>query len=256
MMSDETVMGSGIGSGAQDEDRLPWLEAVDDEDAAEGISVARLFAVVVVALAVIGLVIGGIFWLRERHTVASGDGELIAAAPGDYKVRPDDPGGMKVEGTGDVAYNVSEGGEAAGSINFDNQPEAPVQMTQEMVPAPAKKLATAPAQAVTANVANGSKLPVTTRKPVVAVARASASDAVAAGAGVIQLGAFSTTDAADKAWNSLTSRHPPLKAMAKQVVPATVNGASVYRLRASAGAEAVAMCAALKAVGASCNVVN
>lgn len=255
MMSDETVMGSGIGSGAQDEDRLPWLEAVDDEDAAEGISVARLFAVVVVALVVIGLVIGGIFWLRQRHTVATGDGEMIAAPPGDYKVQPDDPGGMKVEGTGDVAYNVSEGGEAAGSINFDNQPEAPVQLTPEAA-APAKKVATAPAQAVTAKVANGSKLPETKPKPVMAMAKAVATGAVAGGSGVIQLGAFSTTDAADKAWNSLTSRHPPLKAMAKQVVPATVNGASVYRLRASAGTEAVAMCAALKAVGASCNVVN
>lgn len=256
MMSDETVMGSGIGSGAQDEDRLPWLEAVDDEDGAEGISASRLFAVVVVALAVIGLVIGGIFWLRQRSTVAGGDGDLIAAAPGDYKVRPDDPGGMKVEGTGDVAYNVSEGGEAAGSINFDNQPEAPVQLAQEVRPVPAKKVATAPAQAVTANVANGSKLPVTKPKPVVAAAKPLATGAMAGDSGMIQLGAFSTTDAADKAWNSLTSRHPPLKAMSKQVVPATVNGASVYRLRASAGTEAAAMCAALKAVGASCNVVN
>ena len=57
---------------SDDEDRLPWLEPVDDYDDEEGISIARLIGAVVVGLVALGLVIGGIFWLRNRE--ASGDG--------------------------------------------------------------------------------------------------------------------------------------------------------------------------------------
>lgn len=243
-------------SAALDEERLPWLQAVDDEDEEDGVPAARLIAGVIGALLVIGLIIGGIFWLKQRSAVTHGDGELIAAAEGDYKVRPADPGGMKVEGTGDVAYNVSEGGEAAGSINLDNQPEAPVQPVVPSAAAPAPKPAVAPAASVTAKVAGGTRLPPVPAKPVVAAKVAPVDATATTGSGTIQLGAFSTTDAADKAWNALTLRHPALKAMGKQVVPATINGATVYRLRTSAGAEAGATCAALKSTGASCNIIN
>jgi hypothetical protein len=265
-MTDENPNGMEV----QDEDRLPWLEAVDNDDEDEGISPSRLIAGVIGALLAIGLIIGGVFWLKERNARASGDGELIAAAEGDYKVRPDEPGGMKVDGTGDVAYNVSEGGEASGSINLDNQPEAPVKVPGQVTNADAAMAAAKPVNpagtSVTAKVAGGEKLPPPLPKPMTPVVKKPVATAVVAPAptaagtggagGTIQLGAFSSADSADKAWNSLTSRHAALKAMGKQVVTATVNGATVYRLRASAGANAAQTCATLKAAGASCNVVK
>lgn len=251
-MSDRTFAGSA----AHDEDRLPWLEAVDDEDAPDGIPPMRLLLGLVIALAIVGIAAGGVFWFKAHSELAGGDGQLIKALPGDYKIPPDNPGGMKVEGTGDVAYNVSEGGEAAGSINLDNQPEAPVQMASEQHSATTDKPAPVPARKVTASVAAGSKLPLPRPKPVAAPSGATGANLGATSTGTIQLGAFSTSEAADKAWNSLARRHPPLKDMTKDVVPATVNGGTVYRLRAHAGDGAVATCTALRAVGASCNLVN
>jgi hypothetical protein len=251
-MSDRTFAGSA----AQDEDRLPWLEPVDDEDAPEGIAPMRLLLGLLVALTIVGAAAGGIFWFKARSDLSGGDGQLIKAPPGDYKVPPDHPGGMQVEGTGDVAYNVSEGGEAAGSINLDNQPEAPVQIAAEQHPAATDKPSPAPAHKVTASVAAGSKLPSPRPRSVTAASGAAGANLGATSTGTIQLGAFSTSEAADKAWNSLARRHPPLKDMTKDVVPATVNGGTVYRLRAHAGEGAAATCTALRAVGASCNLVN
>src|SRR5204863_3761158 len=81
------------------EDRLPWLEAVEEEDA-EGPSIAKLVAAIVIGLVAIGVIVGGLFWLGNRGQDATG--EVIAAPQGDYKVRPADPGGMNVSGEGDV----------------------------------------------------------------------------------------------------------------------------------------------------------
>ena len=51
---------------------------------------------------VVAAVIFGIYWFKQ-HQATDGNGALIAAQEGDYKVKPDDPGGMKVAGEGDTA---------------------------------------------------------------------------------------------------------------------------------------------------------
>ncbi|HWT12493.1 MAG TPA: SPOR domain-containing protein, partial [Allosphingosinicella sp.] len=110
-----------------EEDRLPWLEAVEEEDEREGPSVAKLVGAILIGLVAIGLIVGGLFWLGNRDGAGgSGDGELIAAPEGDYKVRPDDPGGMNVAGEGDTAYAASEGAEPKGRLNTQAVPERPV----------------------------------------------------------------------------------------------------------------------------------
>jgi hypothetical protein len=84
---------------ALEEDRLPWLEAVEEDDEKEGPGAAKLIAFVVIGLVAIGLIVGGIFWMGNRErTPEGGEPEVIAAAEGDYKVKPSDPGGMKAEG--------------------------------------------------------------------------------------------------------------------------------------------------------------
>jgi hypothetical protein len=112
---------------AVDEDRLPWLEAVDDEDADEGVSPGKMMALIVAALVALGIVVGGVWALRSKSAPGNvADPTLIAAAEGDYKVKPDAPGGMKVEGKGDSAFATSEGAEATGKIDTNALPEAPV----------------------------------------------------------------------------------------------------------------------------------
>ncbi len=82
----------------RDEDRLPWLETVD-EDYDQGPSVLRVVLMVVLGLAIIAAAIFGYYWYQQ-HQGADGNGALIVAQEGDYKVKPDDPGGLKVEGEG------------------------------------------------------------------------------------------------------------------------------------------------------------
>jgi hypothetical protein len=73
----------------------------------------------------------------------------------------------------------------------------------------------------------------------------------------IQLGAYASTVKADTAWKLLSGRFPQVAALNKAVVNATVGGKAIYRLRASGSSEQTrAACAALRAAGESCLVVN
>ena len=64
-------LGRGMG-GAADEDRLPWLEPVEDEGGDEGVSAGRLVAGLVVALVALGLIVGGVYWLKQRADGSAG----------------------------------------------------------------------------------------------------------------------------------------------------------------------------------------
>jgi hypothetical protein len=231
-----------------DEDRLPWLEAVDDEDN-ERVSTAKLAGFVVAALLALGLVIGGVWLLRHHGAAPTGDGKLIAAQPGDYKVRPDAPGGMKVEGQGDSAFAASEGAEANGKIDLNATAETPVASGKAGLAtatgAPAAKVAT------TTMPASGGKL--VAAPPTKA---ASNGGAAAASGTLVQLGSFNSDAQASAAWVRLTKRFAYLSPLTKSVESATVDGATFYRLRANAGGDAGTICGKLKVAGENCLVVN
>ena len=75
---------------------------------------------------------------------------------------------------------------------------------------------------------------------------------------VVQLGAFSSEEAAAKAWINLTKRFAYLSGLNKSVSPATVDSGKVYRLRAVAGttANAQSLCGKLRVAGENCVVVR
>jgi len=113
----------------RDEDRLPWLETVD-EDYNDGPSILKIGLFVMLGLFLVAASILGFYWYKTRE-VPTGTGELIAALEGNYKVKPDSPGGMKVEGEGDTAFATSEGkGASNGSIDLKAVPEAPMPAKQ------------------------------------------------------------------------------------------------------------------------------
>jgi SPOR domain len=233
--------------GVRDEaDRLPWLEAVEDEE--EGVSTGKLAAFLIAAVLALGAVIGGVAWLRSQQPGMQGDGKLIAAAEGDYKVRPDAPGGMKVEGQGDTAFKASEGAAPKGKIDLNAISETPVAGTKAPKlngpAAPMGKSATAPMPA------NAGKL--VAAPPAAPVVRPAA---VGRG-GLVQLGAFSTEAKANQTWVSLAKRYAYLAPLAKSVETAQVGGGTVYRLRANAGGDAGTVCGKLRVAGESCMVVN
>jgi cell division septation protein DedD len=247
-----------------DEDRLPWLEAVEDEDDEPGVGAGKLIAALIAGLIALGLVVGGIFWMRDRGDAggAPGDGELIAAPEGNYKEAPSAPGGMEVEGTGDVAYPASEGADVNSTIDLTAIPEAPVTEPHapaviEPVPAAAsvKTVALPKSTAAVAAV----KAPVVPKpapaRPAPALVAAPVETAPA-GTGTIQLGAFSSEAKANAAWKSLSGRFSFLGGLSSSVTPVSAGGSTLYRLRSGAGADAKGVCAKLKVAGESCVVVN
>ena len=222
--------------GVEDDDRLPWLEAVDEEEDGEGPSVLKLIVAVLIGLAAIGGIVGGAFWLMNRDEgPAAGEAELIKAQEGAYKVRPDDPGGMTVEGEGDTAFAASAGEDNKGAIDTSKLPEAPVTGAQPKQAQPQPK-AEEPLL----------KAPAPTNEP----------PATPAGGGAtIQLGAFSSQAGANNAWKALSGRFKYLAPLSHSIVPVTTGGRTLYRLRAS-GPEARNLCGRLRVAGESCVVVD
>ncbi len=267
--------------GGGDEDRLPWLEPVEDEQPETGVGAGKLIAAVIVALVAIGLVIGGIFWLREGSGPGElpGDGDLIAAPAGDYKVPPAQAGGMAVQGEGDATFAASQGVPVDAAIDISKQPEAPMAgnarsaepvrttplpaSTAAPATVPALKPAPAPVKTATAPTAKPTPVePVKVApKPVPAkpVEVAKPAEKPATGGGpTVQLGAFGSEAKANAAWAGLAGRFPALKSLSHSVTLAEVGGKKLYRLRASAGsgAKASSVCRALTSAKEPCNVVG
>ena len=226
-------------------DRLPWLEAVEEDDGGDGPSALKLIVAVLIGLAAIGGIVGGLFWLGNRSAgPGTGPSEVatLKAPPGAYKVRPDNPGGMNVQGEGDTSFAASAGAEPKGQINTNAVPEAPVSRNmpaaQPAAPAQPQQQAAKPAPAPAP------------AKPAPAPATPAPAPA-AAGGGSIQLGAFSSQAGAEKAWKAMSGRFSYLAPLSHNVVPVTAGGRTLYRLRAG-GAGAADVCGRLRVAGETC----
>jgi len=225
-----------------DEERLPWLEPAIEDEEEQGLSPLRLLGFILFGLALIGLVVAGVWLIQNRSGGAAGEGKLIAAPAGDYKIPAKEADAKKFDGEGDASYAASEGVARDGRIDPTRVPEAPIASTGA---AGAAKPAVSgkPAQSVTAKVADE-----TNAKPLAAVARPAG--------GMIQLGAYGNQAFAKDAWKRLSKRFTYLEPLPMSIEQAEVGGSTVYRLRAAAGGQASTLCGKLKVAGESCMVVN
>lgn len=235
---------------AESEDRLPWLETVEPDEK-DGPPIGRVIALVVLGLGVLAAIIFGIYKLQQPRAVG-GDGQLIAAQEGDYKVKPDDPGGLKVKGEGDSAIATSAGkGAGNGAIDLNAVPERPVDGTR----AAAKAKADAAGHNAVAQVpASGGKLVATA--PITA-SRGGAAGA-AAGGSLVQLGAYPSEASANAAWNTFSKRFSYIAPLGKSVQPVATGGRTLYRLRVNAGSanQAADICGRLRVAGETCFVAS
>lgn len=241
-MSEQEQVGSDT-LALEEEDRLPWLEAVDASEDEAAVSPGRLIGLVLGGLGALALLVGAIWWLQDRNS-APGEGELIAAADGDYKVAPTDPGAKQFQGEGDASFKTSQGGEVAGKIDLTKAPETPANAKGA---APGITVAPAPAA--------GTKAGATTTPAPPLPAQAAAP---AAGGAMVQLGAFNSEAVANKAWGDMAKRFNFLSNAKHSVTSATVGGGTVYRLRASVASTAQAsdICSKMSAAGENCMVVR
>lgn len=217
---------------AEDEERLPWLESSDDEEWSEyeGSDTGRLLGLVVIGLAALAAIVGGIWWATHRSPDPAlvADGSLIEAPGTPYKEAPKNPGGKTFDGTGDSSFAVSEGQNRPAQLG--GQPAAPA----PRAPAPAAPAGGKPG----------------------AVPPPPASAPAAGGVGV-QVGAFSSQATAEAGWTKLVGQASGVLAgVPHRVVSGSADIGTVYRLQAvapDAGA-AQALCSKLKSSGISCQV--
>ena len=232
------------------EDRLPWLETVRPDDERPARPWGRIVIGLVVAVVAVAALLLGIRSYRQHRM--SGNGELIAAQEGDYKVKPDDPGGLRIPGEGTTAISTSAGrAGGAGAIDLKALPEAPVTATRPAAtPSPA---AAAGHNAVAQVPPRGGKL--------IAAPPVTAPRAAAAGGGggsLVQLGAFPSEGAANAAWASYSKRFSYVAALGKSVQTVSIGGKTLYRLRVNAGSANAAadICGRLKVAGEPCFVAS
>ena len=205
---------ASTGDSMQDEDRLPWLETAD-EDYRERPSIARMLPLILGGLIVIALLVFGYIALTNGNR-AEGNGDLIAAQEGDYKVKPEEAGGRKVEGEGDTSFATSEGkGPKNAKIDLKQLPETPVTLP------------------------GGKPIPPGTSS-----------------SALVQLGSFPTAAAANAAWGAASKRFAYVAPLGHSVEQASVNGRTVFRLRVNAGSASAAteLCGKLKVAGEACFV--
>ncbi len=232
----------------REEDRLPWLETVEPDEQ-ETVGIGRVIALVVLGLAVLAAIIFGIYKLQQR--APTGDGQLIAAQEGDYKVKPDDAGGLKVKGEGDSAIATSAGKSGNGAIDLRGVPEAPVDGKRAAAP---KTTDAAGRNAVAQVPASGGRLVATAP---MAPSRSGAAS-VGNGGSLVQLGAYPSEASANTAWTNFSKRFAYVGALGKSVQPVATGGRTLYRLRVNAGSanQAADICGRLRVAGETCFVAS
>lgn len=234
-----------------DEDRLPWLEpAIGYEAAGSGVSPLRVLLVALLGFAVLGLIVAGVMAVRTYMGSGGGQGRLIAAPQGSYKIPAAEDDARKFAGVGDASYATSEGLARDGKIDKSREPETPIAAT----PAPqGGPRARSEGAAIPAR-----PEPRVTAKVTVAPASATRAASRQGGTAMIQLGAYGSADGARQAWSKLTRRFAYLAPLDISLQTVTVGESELYRLRALAGdpASAQMLCGRLKAAGESCMVVN
>jgi hypothetical protein len=231
-----------------DDDSLPWLQEVEDEDAPRGISGRAMLAGLFAALLVLAAIAAIFFWLGRQDPSAADAPELIRAPVGPYKVRPDNPGGLDIAGSSRTTYETSAGKDVDSRLKLEGprEPSAP------------------PEEEVTRGLpGNETKEPLPAEAPAPpapkpAPAPPAPKPAAGAPGSVIQLGAFRNTAQAERAWSALSSRFDVLSGMTKIVIPYSANGSSGYRLRAAASSPEAARqaCRAIEAGGESCFIAR
>lgn len=203
---------------ADDDERLPWLESDEDLES-PGVDTGRIVAFAAIGVLVLVLILGLLLWFtgdRGSNQLVA-DGSVIEAPDEPYKTRPDDPGGREVAGTGETSFEVAEGRTVEGRIAGSG-----------VVPAPSIDREQSDA---------------------------AGTQASAAAIGV-QVGAYSSREAAEAGWATLTGRIEALQGRKHRVLQGTADSGTIYRLQALADtvAEAETLCRSIKSQGGDCQV--
>ena len=206
--------------------RLPWLETAEEYDTRRRRGWGTI-AVALLGLVVLMMVVSGI-WYTQRGGSTAGNGELISAEPGPYKVRTPGRDGLRVGSDSDAMLATSEGQEASGRIAGGGA--AAVGMS-EVQAAQTRDLASDQGPAL---------------KP---LGKAGAA---------VQLGAYESDAIARERWAALSRDQRSLAERAHSVEQVAAGGKTVFRLRVGVADRRAAaiLCEDLQKLKIACFVVG
>ena len=226
----------------EDDERLPWLDA-DDDDTVQEADGGRILGLVILGLIALATIVGGIWWSTNRNPDPTlvADGSTIPAPGEAYKEAPKNPGGKTFDGTGNTAFAVSEGQDRPARLG-----EAPPPASAAGTARPGFDLGKGPAGGP----------PPTAGKAPAAIASAPAAAAAPAGGPAVQVGAYSSRASAEAGWSRLNQQYSALSGQRYRIVEGTADIGTVFRLQAVPGdaAAAQALCGRLKSAGLACQV--
>lgn len=178
--------------------------------------------------------------LRVALFVGAGLLLLVAIVGGIYWFQNRDGGGL--DGTGELI--------AAQEGDYKVRPDDP--QVRQFEGEGDASFAASEGQETTAQLGAPAQTEAPIRKPDAAPA------ADAAGSALIQLGAFSSASLADSSWAGYARRFEAIGSLPKKIIPASLDGGTIYRLNAVAPSREAAqqICNNLKAAGESCLVVR
>ncbi len=203
--------------------------------------------------------------------IAGGSGPrnapLIEADPRPIKVRPDDPGGLRVPNQDELIFERNRGSTAMPGASLAPEPEAPRidALRAQMAPPPVEVAAprtAAPPPTVTAAAAPQAAAPQSApAQPAAATAPAARPEPAPGGTIRVQLGALTSDADARGEWDRLARRHADLLgAFRPQVVRFERDGqTTLYRLRTGGFADAAsarAFCDQVRERNVPCIVVR
>ena len=119
--------------GGGDEDEAPWLSAAEPDGRETYVS-RRRFRITAILLGALVLVVAALLYAviakpqaHDDETGFAGDVPLIRAPEGPFRTRPENAGGMDVEGVGQTAYQAADGVDPEGQLALDQIPEEPME---------------------------------------------------------------------------------------------------------------------------------
>lgn len=282
-----------------DEDDAPWLASAEPDGRETYVSGRRFKLILLLLLALLLLVVGLIYAVIAKPDEGTevdggfvGEVPLIRAPDTPFRTRPENAGGMKVEGLDQTTYQAAGGVDPEGDIALGDLPEEPMERPvarpRAVLPPldaiePAVQTPPEPPRALETSVMieRKAEVPVVKKpepkaKPKVietpkpsndrlagvldGVTPKTAMPSVGSGSYALQLGAFSSNAKADAAWKKISARFSYLAGLSKSVVKVDrEEGETLYRLRA-AGVEsrekADNLCARMRVAGDQCQVVE
>ena len=254
-MQDQTSrQGADDRQGGKAENRMPWLESIDQSQLQiEDDSLRRTWLIAGAAILAMVLFSGLVWYLYGRASGVGPDAPFLVQAPaGPTKVEPAERGGMEVPHQKRLVFGRVSGQEKPLEEKVIAGPEEPLERPQP-VPEPKPPATEAPSPSE----------PVVT-SPSIEVApkaepRPSQTPVALTGYYRLQLGAFGQEESARTNWRAMQNRHSTvLAALDFEIEPVSLGARTLYRLRAGSfgsRAEAERACSQLKAAGQECHVV-